>query len=103
MAAHADTDRRTLCPPAVTAQAVDFNRGRRFTARRLAPLGPLQLEAVLAAGDLDSFGSISLLKTRKLEMPLIVGASHETCIAVLDFSAHLGIGAAAAIQILGNP
>jgi len=66
--------------------------------------GPLQLEAFLAAGDLHVLRIDVFAEAGKFEMALIVGASHEAGIAVLDFGAHLGIrDAAAAIQILGKP
>src|SRR5258708_25943625 len=77
-------------------QAIDFDRGRRIAARRLAAHGPLQLEAFLAAGDLYVLRIDVLAETGKFEMTLIVGAGHKAGIAVLDFGAHLGIRDAAA-------
>src|SRR5262249_29339043 len=66
-------------------QAIDFDRGRRVAARRLPPHCPLQLEAILAAGDLYVLRIDVLAETGKFEMTLIVGAGHKAGIAVLDF------------------
>src|SRR5215831_16550525 len=84
-------------------QAIDFNGSRRIATRRLSPHRPLQLEAVLAAGNLHVLRIDVLAEARKLEMTLLICARHEACVAVLDFGADLGIShAAAAIQILGE-